>query len=119
MTTLRVLVVEDDPIFAKLLQMQLRTLEHPGCEVTREASLADAQRRLAAETFDAILTDLGLPDSQGADTVAALDDAGKGTPVIVLSGSDEAPPGRKFLRKGGIGPADLARILVEATGRSR
>lgn len=94
----------------------LRTLEDPRCEVVREATLADARRRLASERFDAIFSDLGLPDSHGAATIAALDDAGKGTPIVVLSGSDEAPPGRRFLRKGSIGPADLARVLKEAVG---
>lgn len=113
---IRVLVVEDDPIFAKLVQVQLRTLGEPRCEVVHAASLAAARERLAGARFDVILTDLGLPDSQGPATADAIEAAAPGTPIVVLSGSEEPPRGRRFLLKGGIGAKELADALRAATG---
>lgn len=107
----RILLVEDDPTFAKLLQAQLRLLSSPRCETVRVATLAEARVSLANERFDAVLTDLGLPDSDGPDTVTALIAIARGAPVVVLSGSEDAPPGHAFLQKGGITPGDLARTL--------
>jgi CheY-like chemotaxis protein len=112
----RILLLEDDPTFAKLLQAQLRTLGAPRCEVVRVANLADATRKLATEHFDLILTDMGLPDSHGPKTVETLAQAAKGTPLVVLSGSDQAPPGWPFLRKGGVTPTELAQAIREAMG---
>lgn len=107
----RILLVEDDPTFAKLVQAQLRTLSAPRCETILVATLAEARARLTSERFDAVLTDLGLPDSNGAGTVAALVALARGAPVVVLSGSGSPPPGHAFLLKGGITPGDLARTL--------
>ncbi|HUR68756.1 MAG TPA: response regulator [Candidatus Thermoplasmatota archaeon] len=113
---MRVLLIEDDPTFAKLLQLQLRTLADPSCEVVLEASLSEARRRLARERFDVVFSDMGLPDSRGAKTIEAVAAAANGAPIIVLSGSDQAPPGRAFLRKGDVDPAQLAAAIRQAIG---
>jgi CheY-like chemotaxis protein len=89
----------------------LRTLDAPRCHTIHASDLAEARDLLANERFDVVLTDLGLPDSQGPETVEAIVHAARGVPVVVLSGSDDAPHGRAFLRKGEITPGDLARAL--------
>ena len=113
-----VLVVEDDPVFARVLRAQLGALDDPTCVVTHAASLAAAVARLREGGVDVVLTDLGLPDSQGQPTVDALRAARPGVPIVVLSGAEDRPRGAAaVLLKGGIGGADLARALRDVLGR--
>jgi CheY-like chemotaxis protein len=86
--TVRILLVEDDPQFADLVQTQLRRM--PGVESRLEvcATLAEASERLAGGAFDLIVTDLNLPDSAGPATAEALSRAVE-LPVVVLSGDPD------------------------------
>ena len=59
----RVLVVDDEPGVAELLQ---DLLEAAGHAVTTAASGAEALRCLQAEPFDLIVSDLRMPDVDGA-----------------------------------------------------
>ncbi|MBA2593027.1 MAG: diguanylate cyclase [Pseudomonadota bacterium] len=98
---IRVLIVEDDPSYA------LRVGEHLCGPPTRSEfalvhaeRLADAIRLLGEHDIDAILIDLGLPDSQGIETFQKLRAEGPGVPVIVLTGLDDEALGVQALREG-------------------
>ena len=60
--TLRVLVVDDEPDFADMLR---ETLEQAGYEVATAESGAVALELLAEARFDAIVSDLRMPDMDG------------------------------------------------------
>ena len=60
----RVLLIDDD---ARLSSMVGDYLRHAGFEVSTAGSLAAGRERLAAESFDALLLDLMLPDGDGLD----------------------------------------------------
>jgi CheY-like chemotaxis protein len=81
---LRILLIEDDPFCSELVRAQLggATLHSVGC-------LREALAYLAAEQFDVVITDLGLPDSMGLATLHALR-AATPRPIIVLSGNEAA-----------------------------
>ena len=76
----RVLLVEDNEDAAAALAM---CLEAYGYEVQHAATCAEALRMARAGSFDAVLTDLGLPDGSGIDIGRALS---KDLPVLALSG---------------------------------
>jgi DNA-binding response OmpR family regulator len=79
----RVLMVEDDDAIAEPLA---RGLEREGFEVHRSATGADA---LAADAYDVVLLDLGLPDVDGFEVCRRLR-AGSAVPIIVVTArSDE------------------------------
>ncbi len=63
----RVLLVEDDEDGASLMTM---TLERAGAEVHHAASLAAAVEALAGPPYDALVSDLELPDGTGVDLLA-------------------------------------------------
>ena len=63
----RVLLVEDDRGFARLLREMFKEQGSPDTEVTHVESLAEAESHLAGNAVDIILLDPGLPDSQGID----------------------------------------------------
>ena len=113
----RILLLEDDRLFAGRVEAQLRRM--PGLESRLEVvdSLAEATARLAAGSFDLIVTDLDLPDSNGLATVQALARLGD-QPIIALSG-DASPALRAgvieagaydFLQKDQLSAAALDRL---------
>lgn len=86
---LRVLVVEDNPFDVVMAQTILARCGFP-CLVQHVARLTDGVAA-AAKGADVVLLDLGLPDTDRADALAAV---GRfGARVVVLSG-EESP--RKF-----------------------
>lgn len=78
----RVLVVEDDPVVAKVLEIALRQAGH---EVRLATSFAEGERALQAP-FDAMILDINLPGGSGLDLLRRLGEKGHSLPVIVLSG---------------------------------
>jgi two-component system, OmpR family, response regulator RegX3 len=81
----RILLVEDDEPVAQSLR---RGLVRYGFEVEWVATGREA---LAAErTYDLVLLDLGLPDTDGLDVCRSLQHRGDNVPIIVISArSDE------------------------------
>lgn len=80
----RILVIEDDPGTRRLLQVCLRPLAG---EVSVAADGARAIELLAAQRFDLVITDLGLPFVSGLEIVRRMraDPALARVPVILLS----------------------------------
>jgi len=62
---IRVLLLEDNPGDARLVQVALATYAPSMFAVTCVERLAAALARLGAEPFDAMLCDLSVPDSTG------------------------------------------------------
>ncbi len=123
---LRLLVVEDDPTFAEILCGGI--VDHDGSvRLRRVGNLPAAIRHLSEETFDAVLLDLGLPDSVGLDTLKRVLDAEPRIPVVVLTGADEKVMARQaiemgaqdFLEKGRVPPGSILRSVRYAVTRSR
>ncbi len=86
MTGMRLLLVEDDPAIARAVAY---TLEREGLAVTHSLLLQDARRQLAAQAFDALVLDVGLPDGNGLDLLRELRHARHATPVLMLSAHGE------------------------------
>jgi len=82
MTSSAVLVVEDDRSMRKYLR---GALEAHNYAVTEAGSLAEANTATAAQSFAAVLLDLGLPDGDGLTLVRAMRAAASTIPVIVIS----------------------------------
>jgi DNA-binding NarL/FixJ family response regulator len=85
MLSLRVLIIEDNDLYAGMLVSALQACG--SYVVERAVTLAAAVEKLQQLTFDFILCDLGLPDSRGVQTVVEVKKHTK-IPVIVLSGTD-------------------------------
>jgi diguanylate cyclase (GGDEF)-like protein len=83
---IEVLLVEDNPIDALLVQ---RALSAPGPDsyhLSQAETLQVALTALEHFSFDVILLDLTLPDSQGMDTFHGVRTAYPRIPILVLSG---------------------------------
>ncbi len=87
---LQILLVEDSLGDAALLEMSLTESVYGNFQVTMVRRLDEAISRLSRESFDAILLDLGLPESQGLQTLQRMKPKAGNAPIIVLTGlSDE------------------------------
>ncbi|MDB5050209.1 MAG: Histidine kinase [Fibrobacteres bacterium] len=103
----RVLVVDDDPLVAKVLRDTMKTDGHDvstanGGQAGIDAFLA-AQK--AGAPFDVVMTDLGMPYVDGRKVAAAVKKASPATPVILLTGW-----GQSLLADGDM-PAHVDRLL--------
>ncbi len=82
---MRVLLVEDDRMIGDNLRSALRQCGY-AVDWVRDGRAADGT--LATERFDLVLLDLGLPQRDGLEVLAALRLRGDRTPVIVVTARD-------------------------------
>ena len=86
---LTVLLIEDDPGDAKLIQELFSNVQSPSIHLECCDRLAPAVDRLARGGVDVILSDLALPDAKGLDIVKALHARAPRLPIVVLTGTFE------------------------------
>ncbi len=77
-----ILLVEDDAGIALVITA---ALEAEGFAVRCCDSIAERDRLLAAERFDALVTDVMLTDGDGIETIGAVRAAAPDLPIIILS----------------------------------
>ena len=81
--SLRVLLVEDHGVTAKMLRLVLASEGH---EVDTAGDIAAALKLAAEHHFDLLISDLGLPDGSGHDLMRELRSRGYKFPGIAISG---------------------------------
>ncbi len=83
---MRALVIEDDPVSAKLIETSLRSEN----VVSESAACGEDGMELAKlYDFDIIVLDLGLPDVDGYEVVRRLRCSRIRTPILILSGKSD------------------------------
>jgi DNA-binding response OmpR family regulator len=97
---LKLLVVEDHPEHARLVQAYLARSSDPSLHVFHADTLAAAVRHLGVAGIDLILLDLTLPDSQGLDTFRTVHAHAPSVPIVVLSGNDDEELAVQAVREG-------------------
>jgi two-component system KDP operon response regulator KdpE len=78
---LNVLVIDDEVAILRFLKP---ALEANNYKMTSAGTIADGMKRVAAETPDIVLLDLGLPDGDGKDVIRRAREWSD-VPIIVLS----------------------------------
>jgi two-component system sensor histidine kinase UhpB len=125
---MRILMVEDNPGDVRLLREYL--LGQRGSEDFQHLQvdrLAPALASLDEASFDAVLLDLSLPDSQGIGTLNKVHAAKPGMPIVVMTGLDDEALGLQLLQagaqdylvKGEVSASLLRRTLRYAVERKR
>lgn len=83
------LLIEDNPGDADLIQELLGGVVGPAPEVTHTLDLGSAVSLLSKNEVDAVLLDLFLPDSSGVECVKTLRSCARAVPIVVLTGVDD------------------------------
>ena len=97
---INILLIEDNPGDARLITEYLSPAGAARFKVTVAGRLESGKSLLDAETFDVVLLDLNLPDSDGLDTFERLHAHAPSVPVIVLTGLDSDDIGIAALKEG-------------------
>ncbi len=129
--TIPVLLVEDNPGDARLIEIMLVEAEGQytsgrSFELFHAADLASGLRQLEAHKVDVVLLDLSLPDSHGLATFTAMHARAAHVPIVVLAGlADEVLAlgavhhgAQDYLVKSQLDPNILARAIRYAIERN-
>ncbi len=95
-----VLLVEDSPSDADVLQHTLNQAGQGRFQFTWVERLGDALACLGSRAFDVVLLDLSLPDSSGPDTFHRARQAAPHVPILVLTSFDDESVGLAAIQEG-------------------
>jgi PAS domain S-box-containing protein len=124
---MKILAIEDNPADVEILRELLADQQGSLFEIKNVRTLAAAKSLVPGGGTDFILLDLGLPDSQGIDTLRAVRALSLAIPIVVLTGFDDEETGVKalhegaqdYLVKGQITGPSLSRSIRYASERFR
>ncbi len=100
--SIQVLVVEDDPGYARLIAEFLRYSESDpvNFQVSIVTQLSDALQKLSDKTINVTVIDLSLPDSFGLDTFRKIRAAAPDIALIILSGNSDDKLALRAMQEG-------------------
>jgi signal transduction histidine kinase len=124
---LDLLLIEDNDDHARLIQLLVAKTYGNKVRIFRESSLGSGLSRQGLENVDAILLDLKLPDSAGAETVPRTKARAPHTPVVVLTSANDQTlaaqalqqGAQEFLCKGALTGTSLMQAVRNAVERQR
>lgn len=120
---MRILLVEDNPGDARLMREFLRESAPERFDLILVDRAARARETLRTDSFDVVLLDLSLPDSTGIETVERVLPGAPETPIIVLTGLDDASLALRAVQAGAqdylIKDEIDGRLLIRAIGYAR
>lgn len=122
-----VLVIEDEPDFAFILESMLACSAAPEISCRFAYRLQDGARIAAEGGIDVILLDLSLPDSPPIETLERLQEHSGNTPIVVLTAHDDtrlavetvSRGAQDYLLKSEINRFVLVRTLLQAIERQK
>jgi DNA-binding NtrC family response regulator len=121
-----VLLVDDDPSFARVFQDSLLKARGIGFRITLKTTIDDALAAIKADPlFDIIVTDFALPDSNGLDFCLRLNQMEQTIPVVMISSTKDIKLAvevmklgvEDFLVKDELNEAHVPRMLVNILDR--
>ncbi len=123
---MKLLLIEDNPADVRLMQELLKESSRGSFQCRQAGRLDSALESLRRETFDLVLLDLGLPDSQGMNTLSAAQQA-TDLPLVVMTGLDDErfaleavrAGAQDYLVKGHFDTELLVRTIRYAVERKR
>jgi two-component system, sensor histidine kinase and response regulator len=124
---IRILLIEDNPSDARLMQETLLESGDDGFELEAADNLAAGLERVSAGGIDVMLLDLSLPDSFGQETFARARAQSLGVAIIILTGSKDDSLALKLVQSGAqdyvakidVTSNNLKRAIVYAVERQR
>ena len=84
--TSRVLIVDDDPYFLRVLS---RILSAENFQVKTAEGATQAAQLLEQDSFDIVISDLRLPDGDGLSILQEVRKGGREIPVVILTAYGE------------------------------
>ncbi|MDH5675004.1 MAG: response regulator [Myxococcales bacterium] len=118
---LRVLAIDDDPVTQRLLKLTLR--EVGGFQADIVTSAEEGLERLAAISYDVVVSDAMMPDMNGRELCERARAAGAQMPIVILSaasadelGWEGKLPGKSVWLRKPFKPRALVEELARVAG---
>ena len=86
-TPFEVLLIEDDPVDARIVKEFLKESNAGKFNITHVKLLREGEGEIAKKEFDVVILDLALPDCIGLSTFTKLRENSPQLPIIILTGS--------------------------------
>jgi len=96
----RVLLIEDHRQYAAMLRTILSQTNAAQFSLTCTEDLHTSLEALKSDSFDIILLDLSLPDSQGYNTFCEVHNQAPHIPIVVITASDDKALALQAVREG-------------------
>ncbi|MGK0600874.1 response regulator [Yokenella regensburgei] len=110
---MRILLVEDDVMVGEVLESSLKDAAYA---VDWVKNGNDALSGFAAQPYDAVLLDLGLPDKDGFAVLSGVRQKNANVPVLILTARDALPDRLKGLDGGAddyiLKPFEMSELLA-------
>ena len=120
--TFKLLVVDDEPDLRTLYEL---TLLREGYDVDSAGTVEEAWARLSESSYNAVISDMRLPDGTGLDLLRRLEAAGRAEKTIVITAYGSAENAVEALKCGAFDyltkPVDLRQfrgVVASALGRA-
>ncbi len=97
---IKILLIEDNPGDTRLIEEMLSEVSGTLFDVENADRLSDGLTRIQKGGIDAVLLDLGLPDSAGLDTFEKVHDQAPELPIVMLTGLDDTELALEGMRMG-------------------
>jgi len=92
-----VLIVDADDNFGQMLARMTQSRGHSTADAR---SLAQGMQSVAADAFDVVFLDVGLPDGSGLDALPRIADAPSKPEVIIVTGASDAAGAELAIKSG-------------------
>jgi two-component system cell cycle response regulator len=98
--TVRVLLIEDNPTAALVLEGLLEAAAVTQYVVTTVGCFAEAQEQLTQQPWDVVLLDLVLPNGEGVELVRRVKGLAPQVPVVIITATDDEELAVGTIREG-------------------
>lgn len=90
MSELRILIIEDNQMDIFMLQEMLAESIKMNYELDVTLSLASGLKKLKSDSYDALLLDLNLPDSNGGiSVIEQVLECDNQVPIVIITGNED------------------------------
>ena len=107
----RILLVDDEKDF---IETMAERMKNRGMDVTTTTSPVDALKKVEESSFDAVILDLMMPEMDGIETLARLNEKNPDIQVILLTGHATVEKGIEAMKLGAMDfvekPIDLKAL---------
>jgi DNA-binding NtrC family response regulator len=125
--SIKILLIEDNPGDRRIVQEVLSEVRSVSFKLEWADRLSAGLERLTDGNIDLVLLDLGLPDSQGIDTLDKVQAQAPKVPIVVMTGLDDEELAIEALQrnaqdyqvKGQVNSGMLSRVIRYAIERKR
>jgi signal transduction histidine kinase len=114
----KILLIEDSLAEARLLQEFLKQAQSQEFALLHVKRLGEALKKLNECTYDVILLDLTLPDSQGLSSLPPLISQAPNVPIVVLTNTNDEELAIEAVRQGAQDYLVKRQVSVDALVRS-